>query len=348
MRVTARRHRRGHATFRGLCFFQYGRLGEGWSANPAHRPTSLRATTAESRSGRGDGRSWNGCWPTRTLSSTATRTSREARPSFAARGCRFSRSSTIWKAESLSTSSSISSRRCRRNRRSLRWIWRAILFWPVRVLLDENLPRALAADSGRAGPAPASWRRGPAASPPRCPRRPVQAGFRSDPVQYARFHPVRHQQVDDPAASADAATSRWEHQSRSVPCRSSRRHRSSRRRGRHSRCAASECRMLARRVGWPTHRAARPSPRALQSTPWIDATASRHPQQAGRACVSVCHVFRTSSLSRLHALAARDRRRSPPYLYLYLYLYLYHSKGKKSMRAGSHPSSAPCNSPKRI
>ena len=26
------------------------------------------------------------------------------------------------------------------------WTWPAILFWPVRVLLDENLPRALAAE----------------------------------------------------------------------------------------------------------------------------------------------------------------------------------------------------------
>ena len=27
-----------------------------------------------------------------------------------------------------------------------RWIWLATPFWPVRVLLDENLPRALAAE----------------------------------------------------------------------------------------------------------------------------------------------------------------------------------------------------------
>ena len=58
----------------------------------------------------------------------------EARPSFAARECRFSLSSTTWKAVRRSTSSP----RCRRNRRSLRWTWRAISFWPVRVLLDEG------------------------------------------------------------------------------------------------------------------------------------------------------------------------------------------------------------------
>ena len=28
----------------------------------------------------------------------------------------------------------------------MRWIWRATSFWPVRILLDENLPRALAAE----------------------------------------------------------------------------------------------------------------------------------------------------------------------------------------------------------
>ena len=90
--------------------------------------------------------SWTGCGLNRTPSSTATRKSPEARPFFAARGCRFSLSSTTWRAERLSTISSISSRPCRRNRHSLRWIWRAIPFWPVRVLLDENLPRALAAE----------------------------------------------------------------------------------------------------------------------------------------------------------------------------------------------------------
>ena len=53
---------------------------------------------------------------------------------------------TFWKAERLSTSSSSSSRRCPSNKRSLGWIWRATSFWPVRVLLDENLPRALVAE----------------------------------------------------------------------------------------------------------------------------------------------------------------------------------------------------------
>ena len=35
------------------------------------------------------------------------------------------------------------------NRHSPRSIWLGIPFWPVRVLLDENLPRALAAELKR-------------------------------------------------------------------------------------------------------------------------------------------------------------------------------------------------------
>ena len=79
-------------------------------------------------------------------SSTATRKSRVARRFFAARGCRFRRCSTTWKGERRSTTSSISFRRSQSNRRSPRSIWLGIPFSPVRVLLDENLPRALAAE----------------------------------------------------------------------------------------------------------------------------------------------------------------------------------------------------------
>ena len=64
----------------------------------------------------------------------------------AARGCRFRRCSTTWKGERRSTRSSISSRRSQSNRRSPRSIWLGIPFWPVRVLLEENLPRPLAAE----------------------------------------------------------------------------------------------------------------------------------------------------------------------------------------------------------
>ena len=85
-------------------------------------------------------------WLMRSRSSTATLESRGACRFSAARGCRFRRCSTTWKGERHSTSSSISSRRSPSNRHAPRSIWLGILFWPVRVLLDENLPRALAAE----------------------------------------------------------------------------------------------------------------------------------------------------------------------------------------------------------
>ena len=47
IRVTARRHRRGHTTFRGLCFFQYGSLTEGWRRTPR---TGRRASEPRRRS----------------------------------------------------------------------------------------------------------------------------------------------------------------------------------------------------------------------------------------------------------------------------------------------------------
>ena len=85
-------------------------------------------------------------WLMRFRSSTATRKSRGVCRCSAAHGCRFKRCSTTSKGERRSISSSISSRRSRSNRRLPRWIWLGIPFWPVRVLLDENLPRALAAE----------------------------------------------------------------------------------------------------------------------------------------------------------------------------------------------------------
>ena len=47
--------------------------------------------------------------------------------------------------ERPSARSSSNSRRCRRNRRARRSVWRATTLLPVRVLLDENLPHAPAA-----------------------------------------------------------------------------------------------------------------------------------------------------------------------------------------------------------
>ena len=47
--------------------------------------------------------------------------------------------------ERPSARSSSNSRRCRRNRRARRSVWRATMLLPVRVLLDENLPHAPAA-----------------------------------------------------------------------------------------------------------------------------------------------------------------------------------------------------------
>ena len=85
-------------------------------------------------------------WLMRSRLSTATRKFLGACRSSAARGCRFRHCSTIWQRERLSTSSSISSRQSRSNRPSPRSIWLGVPFWPVRVLLDENLPRALAAE----------------------------------------------------------------------------------------------------------------------------------------------------------------------------------------------------------
>ena len=85
-------------------------------------------------------------WLIRLRSSTATRKFRGAFRSSAGRGCRFNRCSTTWKGGRPWTSSSISSRRSQGHRRSPRSIWLGIPSWPVRVLLDENLPRALAAE----------------------------------------------------------------------------------------------------------------------------------------------------------------------------------------------------------
>ena len=85
-------------------------------------------------------------WLMHFRSSTATRKSRGACRFSAARGYRFRRCSTTWKGERRSTSSSISFRRSQSNRRLPRSIWLGIRFLPVRVLLDENLPRALAAE----------------------------------------------------------------------------------------------------------------------------------------------------------------------------------------------------------
>ena len=85
-------------------------------------------------------------WSMRFRSSTATRKSPGACRSSAARGCRFRRCSTTWKGERRWTTSSISSRRSRGSRHSPHSIWLGVPFWPVRVLLDENLPRALAAE----------------------------------------------------------------------------------------------------------------------------------------------------------------------------------------------------------
>ena len=82
-------------------------------------------------------------WLMRSRSSTATLKSRVVCRFSAARGCRFRRCSTTWKGERHSTSSSISFRRSQSNRHSPLSIWLGISFWPVRVLLDENLPRSL-------------------------------------------------------------------------------------------------------------------------------------------------------------------------------------------------------------
>lgn len=113
-------------------------------------PCIVAGTTVSSaRSGEGHRRSdcrMMAVWLIRLRSSTATRESRGAFRFSVGRGCRFSRCSTTWKGARPWTSSSISSRRSQGNRRLPRSTWLGIPSWPVRVLLDENLPRALAAE----------------------------------------------------------------------------------------------------------------------------------------------------------------------------------------------------------